>query len=635
MEIKGRNGRKLSGRAALLIYVVAVLMAIFQIYYVSIGVIDPWLFRGGHLTFALVLVFLLTPATKHSKKTGFTPLDLLFAVLAVGVYLYLIKDLEGLNLRAGVAPSGWDIIIALLAIFLVIEGSRRYFGLVLPLVAGAFLLYAYFGYLMPGKFAIPQYSIARIASYIFSTTGIYGIALSTSATYVFLFVMFGVFLMKTGVGDVFMELAKAVAGGFRGGPAKVAVVSSALFGSISGSASSNVVTTGSFTIPLMRQTGYKGEFAAGVETAASIGGLFLPPIMGAGGFLMADILQIPYWEVARAAVIPAVLYYIVIFILVDFEAVRLNLKGITREQLPDLWQVVKTKGHLLFPVLVLLYVLLVIKASPVRAGLWSIAASIVVSWLRPETRIDIKKLADILSESSRQALNVAAATACAGIIVGVVRLTGLGLTFSSVLMSVGGSSLILSLIIAMAIAIVLGMGLPINATYITLAAVVAPALVNLDIPPIAAHLFLYFFAAVSGMTPPVCVTAYAAAGVSGEDPIRVGVNAMKLGWAAYVLPFMFVFGPSLLLAGSIGRVIISIGTALIGSFAIAAAIHGVLNKPLTMLERLLFASAGLLLVHVGNTTNYVGIAILAMTYILFRWRTKTVGNQGKVNVRGS
>ena len=614
MKLKGRGGRVLTGAYAWTVYLLAFAFAAYQLYFLTMGIISPWVFRAGHLAFAMAVIFLLCPAGRWGKKDGFSILDLLFAFLSFAIFLYIVYEMEGLVVRAGVNPNAWDIFFGTAAMVLVIEGSRRFFGMILPVVAGIFLAYAYFGHFIPGDFGLPPYPLTRIVSYQFSTTGIYGIAISTAATYVFLFVVFGTFLQHTGVGDVFMKLAMAVAGGFRGGPAKVSVISSALFGSISGSASSNVVTTGAFTIPLMKRVGYRGEFAAAVETAASIGGLFLPPIMGAGGFLIADVLQIPYWQVVKAVVVPAILYYVVVFMLIDFEAVRLNLKGLARSELPRLWHVLRSSGHLLIPILVLLYALLVIKISPVRAGLYSIVATIVVSWLRPETRVGPRRLVEILSTGARQALNVSVATATAGIIVGVVQLTGLGLTFSSAMMSLSGTSILLALLLAMVVAVIMGMGLPITATYITAAAVLGPALIKIGIEPIAAHLFLYFFAAVSGMTPPVCVTAYAAAGVAGEDPLRVGWQSVKLGWAAYILPYMFVFGLPLLLIGTWDQTVIAIGTALLGAFGIGTAVHGILGMALRWPVRLGFAMAGVLLIEVGALTNYVGLGLLGASF---------------------
>lgn len=621
MEIKGRSGRHLSGIQAKIIYIIAAAMAVYHFYFLTVGVLDPWIFRGGHLAFALVLIFLITPARKKTDtgNSGFTSLDALFALAAILVYIYLIFNLKGLNMRAGVSPTTMDVIAAVTTIFLVLEAARRYFGKVLPIVAGGALLYTFFGNLIPGGvFMTPNYSFERIVSYMFSTTGIYGIALHTSTTYVFLFVLFGTFLVKSGVGDIFMDIAKGAAGGVRGGPAKVSVVSSALFGSISGSASSNVVTTGAFTIPLMKKTGYRGEYAAAVETTASIGGLFLPPVMGAGGFLMADILQVPYLEVVKAAIVPALLYYIVLFVLVDFEAVRLNLKGMDKAQLPDVKKIFLSKGYLLIPIAVLLYFLIIAHSSPVRAGLWSIAAMILVSWIKKESRLGFKKLLDTLSEGSLMALNVSAATATAGIIIGVVQMTGVGLTFSSLIMNLSGTSMIFALILAMTVSIILGMGLPITATYITAAAILAPAIINLGVEPIAAHLFLYFFAAISGMTPPVCVTAFAAAGISGEDPIKVGFNSMKLGWVAYILPYMFVFGTPLLLIGTGSQIMMAIITALIGAVAMSAALHGVINRKLFVFERVMLFVGGFLLIKVGAFSNYIGFGILALFIIIYK-----------------
>lgn len=624
MVIEGRHGRKLNGLQSWLVFGIAAGMSIYQLYYLTYGVIDPFIFRAGHLAFAMVLIFLICPTGGSGKMDGFSALDALFAILSAGIFFYILFNYRGLVERAGVDPTTWDLVAASTAIVLILEGARRYFGAVLPLVAVAFLAYAYFGHFIPGSFGLPPFHASEIVSYVFSTTGIYGVAIATSATYVFLFVLFGTFLLHTGVGEVFMQVAMAAAGGVRGGPAKVAVISSALFGSISGSASSNVVTTGAFTIPLMKRIGYRGDFAAGVETASSIGGLFLPPIMGAGGFLMADILQVPYWEIVKAAVVPAILYYVVIFMLVDFEAVKTNLKGLPRSELPSLTRVLKTSSHLLIPIVVLLVALLELRVSPVRAGVYSIVSTIVVSWVRPETRVGIRKLAIILSDGARQALNVAVATGAAGIIVGIVQMTGLGLTFSGSMIDLAGTSMLLALIIAMIVAVIMGMGLPITATYITVAAVLAPALIKIGVQPIAANLFLYFFAAVSGMTPPVCVTAFAAAGVSGEEPMRVGWQALRLGWAAYVLPFMFVFGTPLLLMGSLAATATAVVTGLIGCFALGAAVHGTLGRKLNPWMRLLFGAGGLALVDVGSVSDIFGFGLLAVAFLWYRFAPSQV-----------
>jgi TRAP transporter 4TM/12TM fusion protein len=617
MTIKGRNGRVVHGRQAVFVYVISILFAVFQLYFLSVGRIDATIFRGGHVAFAFLLIFLLCPATGRSRRDGFSIFDLLFGLSSIVIYIYLIDQMEELVWRAGVAPNLPDIILGVLLLYLVIEGARRWFGPILPIVTGVFLLYAFFGRYIPGIFSAASNNPKRIVSYLFSVTGVYGSAIATSATYVFLFVMYGSFLLKTGVGELFMDISKALTGRMRGGPAKVSVISSALFGSISGSATSNVVTTGTFTIPLMKSVGYKGHFAAAIETAASIGGLFLPPIMGAGGFLIAEILQVPYWEVVKAAVVPAILYYVILFALVDFEARRLDLKTLDKEDIPSFWDVMKRRGYLLVPIVVLLYTLLIMRVSAVRAGLWSILSCYLITWVRPKERMTIPQLLETLSDGSTKVLNVSAATACAGIIVGIVQMTGVGLTFSSMLMKLGSSSLFLALFTAMFVAIILGMGLPITATYITVAAIIAPALIRLGLEPIAVHLFLYFFAAVSGMTPPVCVTAFAAAGISGENPIKIGFTAVKLGMVAYILPFMFIYGPPLLLIGSAGQIIVAIFTAIIGLLGIASGLHGIaVNLKLVHYERLILATGGFFLVNVGAATNYIGFGLYGLFIIV-------------------
>jgi TRAP transporter 4TM/12TM fusion protein len=625
-KVSSKN-RLLKEPLALSASAIAIAFSLFQLYVLGIHPISPWYFRAIHLSFVLALVFLLRPARKSSPWRRCSIPDALSVLLGISLSAYIISQGVDLADRIGVEPTGGDLFFGAVAVILVLEAARRYLGKALPGITLIFLLYAYFGYLIPGDFGLPQYSFQKIVSYLFSTLGIYGVAISASAKYVFLFILFGTFMLEAGVGKVFIDLAASLAGRFRGGPAKVAVLSSALFGSVSGSASSNVVTTGTFTIPLMKSMGYRPHFAGAVETTASIGGLFMPPIMGAGAFIMAEILGVEYMSIVKAAIIPACLYFISLLFLVDLESVRLKLSGIDRTRRPRLSGVLKNRGYLLLPMLLLIYMLVIAKVSPVRAGIWGIIGCYFIALFRRETRFSMKRLLQTLDRGARGVLTVTCATACAGIIVGVVSMTGFGISFSVLLTNISGQSVFLALVLVMIACIVLGIELPITATYITAASICGPALVNLGIDRIPAHLFIFFFSAVSGMTPPVCVTAYAAAGLAEADPIRVGFTSMRLGALIYVVPYMFIYGPQLLLRGRTGEIVTAVMTAVIGILCFSTGIYGWFLKKIGIPERLMLVASGVLFIKVGMATNILGMVLLALVGIMTFFRHRRSAEQ--------
>lgn len=611
-QAEGRPKRTLSGWQGWLASAVAIAMSLYHINYSVIMLTNPWIYRTAHVAFTMVLVFLLTPATSKSPTKRVPWYDWLLIVGALIIPVYIANDVMKLSMRAGVEPTQMDVYIGVLLIVLVLECVRRYVSPALALTALLFLAYALFGYMVPGRFALPKYAFPRVISYLNSTFGVYGIAVATSSTFVFLFVLFGAFLAQTGVGKVFIDLSQALAGGYRGGPAKVAVISSALFGSISGSTSSNIVTTGSFTIPLMKKVGYRPEFAAAVECDASVGGLFMPPVMGAGAFIMAEMLGVPYATIMRTALVPALLYFMAIFLLVDLEAGRTKLKGQPKSELPLLRNVLLGNGYLLLPIIVLIYMLTIAKVSPIMAAMWSIVSALVLSGIKKETRLSPKDILQSLEKGAKSALTVACATACAGIVVGVVSLTGVGLTFSSLLIDVARGSMLPTLLISALVTIILGMGLPVTATYITVAAIIAPALTTIGVHPLAAHLFLYFFAAVSNFTPPVCIGAYVAAGVATCNPVKAANEALRLGAIAFILPFMFVYGPALVLVGSTGAIVQAAVSAVLGILCFGGGIHGWIGRDLDMWERVLLVIGGLALIHVGAVTNLIGVGALVL-----------------------
>jgi TRAP transporter 4TM/12TM fusion protein len=425
-------------------------------------------------------------------------------------------------------------------------------------------------------------------------------------------VLFGAFLQASGAGDFFLKLASGAVGTIRGGPAKIAIFASALFGTISGSAVANCASCGAVTIPLMKRSGYKPHFAAAVEAVASTGGQIMPPIMGAGAFIIADIVGVSYWAVAIAAIIPALLYFTTAFLGVDFEAQKSGLRGLDRSEVPVLRKVLLSEGYLLLPIVVLLFSIVVLLNSPIRAALLSLAATIVVSYFRAHTRLGPRKLMEALAGGARGALEVAAACACAGIVVGILNLTGLGQIIASVVIELSQGVILIALILSMLVCIVLGMGLPTTPAYIIAAAVVAPGLIKMGVPPLEAHLFVFYFACIAVITPPVALAAYTAAAIAKAPPMKVGLTAVKLGIAAFIIPYFFVYNPALIGHGTAFQVTLALVTSLIGIYFLAAAIAGFFLRPLNWPMRVCFAVGALLLIEPGWMTDVMGIGLVAI-----------------------
>ena len=536
---------------------IAVGMSAFHIWALGFTVLQPWYLTAVHILFATVLIFLYFPL--RANNIPLRLLDIACALLAVATYLYAFYDYEGLLLRAGYFPNAPDVFFGVAAVLLTLEVTRRTTGLALPIVAICALLYARFGNVLPGMLGHRDYTAARIVSFVYSLDGLFSSALQVSATYIFLFVLFGAFLQASGAGDFFLKLASSVVGSIRGGPAKIAIFASALFGTISGSAVANCASCGAVTIPLMKRSGYKPHFAAAVEAVASTGGQIMPPIMGAGAFIIADIVGVSYWTVAIAAIIPALLYFTTAFLGVDFEAQKSGLRGIDRAELPILHEVILKEGYLLLPILVLLFSLTVLLNSPIRAALLSLATTIVVSYFRAQTRLGPRKLIEAMAAGARGALEVAAACACAGIVVGILNLTGLGQIIAAVVIDLSHGVILIALILSMLVCIVLGMGLPTTPAYIIAAAVVAPSLVKMGVPPLEAHLFVFYFACIAVITPPVALASYTAAAIAKASPMKVSMAAVKLGIAAFIIPYFFVFNPALIGHGSVVQVATALG----------------------------------------------------------------------------
>lgn len=610
--------RKLTGKMGWVVFLGLLAFSVFQLYTSIFGVLTAQLQRSIHLGFALALIFLLFPASKKNlrvKKVSW--FDILLALIAVAVGAYWPVMIDELVNRVGrLTPT--DYYIGIAAILLVLEATRRTVGMPIMIIAALFMAYALYGPYMPGFLAHRGLDLESLVQTMFFTTeGILGTPLGVSSTFIFLFLLFGAFLVKTGVGQYFNDLAVAVAGKSTGGPAKVAIFSSALQGTISGSSVANVVTSGSFTIPMMKKLGYRKEFAGAVEAAASTGGQLMPPIMGAAAFLMVEFIGggITYWDIAKAATIPALLYFTGIWIMTHFEAKRIGLRGLTDEEMPDRKEVLK-KIYLLLPILIVI-ILMVSGMSIMRAALWSILSTIVVSAFSKETRIGFKDAIDALVDGARTALGVAAATAAAGIIVGVVTKTGLGLKLANGLLDLSGGYLIPTLMLTMLAAIVLGMGSPTTANYVITSTIAAPAIILLGVPDLSAHLFVFYFGIIADITPPVALAAFAAAGVSGGEPLRTGVNSAKLAIAAFIIPYMFVLSPELLMIDTTFLEIIwVVFTAISGMLAIGAGIIGYWLRKLFWWERVLGIVGGIMLIYPEGMTDIIGLGLFILLVAL-------------------
>jgi TRAP transporter 4TM/12TM fusion protein len=464
------------------------------------------------------------------------------------------------------------------------------------------------------------YDVKRIATHMwFTTEGILGVPLGVSANFIFLFILFGAFLMATGIMEFFMDLAYAVAGWASGGPAKIAVITSAFEGTVSGSSVANTVGSGSFTIPLMKRLGYKPEFAGAVEAAASTGGQIMPPIMGAAAFLMAEFISQPYIEIAKAAVIPALLYFTGVFVVVHLEAKKCGLKGLSRDRLPSLVKVMKERSYLILPLVGIIYFLLE-GATPMRAAMSGLGLCVLVGMIRRETRLNVKKLLDTLESGARSALGVAVACATAGIIVGVVTLTGLGLKMGDGLIAIAGGMLLPTLFFTMITSLLLGMGAPTTANYVITSTVAAPALIKLGTPLIAAHMFVFYFGIVADITPPVALAAMAGAAIAKSDPMKTGVNATKLAIAAFLVPYVFVFSPGLLMIDATFLGIVQmLTTSITGMIGVGAAVEGWYWTRMAWWERVVALAAGLLLIDPGTVTDIAGMVLMGLlTFFQYR-----------------
>lgn len=610
-----------TGLMAKFVSALAITFSIFQLYTATFGVLDAQLQRAVHLGFGLALVYLLYPSRKRWSRTKVHPLDVVLAIFGAASPAYIVLEYQQLVLRSGTVTTS-DLAVGLIGILLVVEATRRVVGIPMVMVVLCFIAYAFAGPYMPGVLAHRGLTLNQLVGHLYFTTeGIFGIPLGVSSTFIFLFILFGAYLESTGLGKFFIDLANSIAGWASGGPAKVAVLSSGLMGTVSGSSVANVVGTGSLTIPMMKKLGYHKNFAGAVEAAASTGGQLMPPVMGAAAFLMAEFVGVPYIDIVKAAVVPALLYFTGVWLGVHFEAKRSNLKGLPREQLPKFGRLFIERGHLALPLVVIVY-LLVSGYTPMRAALVAIVLSIVCSALRKSTRMKPIEIVRGLDKGARNVLSVLVACASAGIVIGVVTKTGVGLKLASGLLALSGGLLLPTLFFTMITAIVLGMGVPTTANYVITSTIAAPAIIQMGVPVLAAHMFVFYFGIIADVTPPVALAAFAGAGIAGGNALKTGINASKLAIAAFIIPYMFVLSPVILMVdATIGNVLLATMTAIIGMVALSSALIGYLVDNCRAYERIILIAGGLMMIKPGMLTDIAGFVLFALV-LVSQWQRK-------------
>ena len=623
-----------------IITIVSVAYSLFHLY-ITFYPMPTLLQRALHVGIGALLIFLVYPAAKKYSKRGIMWFDWILGILALITAGYLCYEYDALMTTRGGIPNENDIIFAIITTLIVIEAARRLTGYILIIFSLLFLLYPFISSMdfMPDRLLTRYYDIGDIFGQLYlKTEGLYSSAIGASVSFIFLFILFGAFLAKSGMGKLFNDLALALAGSRQGGPAKVAVISSGFMGSINGAAVANVVSTGAFTIPLMKKIGYHPNFAGAVEASASVGGQILPPIMGASAFIMAETTGVKYSTIALAALLPALLYYISVIAQVHFRAGKRNLKGLSKDQLPQLKLVMKERGHMFIPIIAL--VAFLIESVPVGyAASYTILITIVVSWLRKETRMGLKEIIEALEDGAKQSLPVMAACAVVGIIIGVVNLTSFGTVMTSYIVTFGAGSLLLTLILTMLASIVLGMGLPSIPAYIITATMAAPALADFNIPLLVSHMFVFYFGIFANITPPVALASFAGAGIAGGDPMRTGWQSLKLALAGFIIPFIFVYNPNMLMIDinnavitansfplpAVTEIISVCVTSILGVIGLSAAIEGYFKHSINNIFRIILAVGSVLLISPEFISDIIGITILAIMLIINLKQAKMAG----------
>ncbi len=623
---RARRGKRrpLSGGMKWIVTAAALALACFHIGTAFFGVLAPMQQRSFHLAFVLGLIFLLYPARDGGPADRPTVLDCVLSLAGFVSAMYIFVIYEDLVMRMG-AYEEYELYLGFTMLALIFEAARRVLGSILPVFCLLFLVYGYFGPYMPGPFLHGGLSIPRIIEEMYMTTdGIFGMVLGVSSTYIFMFVMFGAFLNATGAGAFFNDISMALTGHLRGGPAKIAVLSSALMGTISGSASANVATTGTFTIPLMKKVGYQPHFAGAVEAAASTGGQFMPPVLGAAAFIIADTVGVPYIKVVAASLVPALLYFFGIWCSLSVEANRLDLKGLDKASLPRASDVLMKTGYRALP-LVAIITVLVMGRNPLFASCIGMVACLIVAVMNKEKKVTVGMLVDTLEEGAKGALSVAIACAIVGTVVGTMGLTGIALRIGDIIIQYTGGFLPLTLATTMIIALILGMGMPTSASYVMASAVAVPALVKMGCITLDAHFFCFFFAVLSSITPPVCISAYTAAGIAGAPPNLTAFTAIRLAIPGFLVPFIFIFSPELLLTNTTSwfTFAVALASGMVGIATLALGLEGYFQTRLRIVERVVLVGAALTLIVPGVITDAVGLALLGMVFCITRARRKS------------
>ena len=579
--------------------------------------------RSIHVGMILILAFMLYPATKKASRKVIAWYDYVFIALSAAVPIYMCVDYVNIINRAG-KPDMMDVVIGTLLTLVVLEATRRVCSMALPIISIIFMIYSLMGTKqglipidVPGIFLHRGYTWQKLMSHFFSNTeGIYGSSVNVASTYIFLFIAFGEVMNKCGMGQFFNDFANAIAGGTKGGPAKGAVVASGLLGMINGAAVAVVVTTGSFTIPLMKKSGYDDEFAGAVVATGSVGGQLMPPVMGAAAFIMADTLGMKYNELLLSAIIPAVIYYMGILFQIQMRAEKMGMQGTPKDQLPKMSQVMKEYGHLALPIIFLVYMLFFSGKTVIMAAFYTIVFTIIVAQCRKNTRMTFQDILDAMVASAKSTVSVAIACACVGIIVGSCSITGFALNMANTIISIGGKSLMFTLVFTMITCMILGMGLPSIPSYIITSTIAAPALVQLGIPALVAHMFCFYFAMFANLTPPVALAAFAAAGIAGGSPMKTGWASVKLALAGFILPYMFVYNTDLLLLDTpLAKAIQVAVTAAVGVFLISTAVEGYLFTKVNIVLRIASLIGAYLLIDSGLVTDIAGIVICAVVFV--------------------
>lgn len=606
--------------------VLALSFSLFTLVTLVLFPLPPWMQLSSCLAFTIVLTLMLRPGPFGAADS--IPNVLFNLVLGAGCLVALFHyatDFENMLYRITMDPTTLDVASSFILVIGCIEICRRTTGWGLTLVAVGFLTYALLGQYIPGDLGHGGFKPVRVFTQLYNDAGIFGTPLDAACTYVFLFIIFGEFLNRFGGGEVFMELATGVAGHYRGGPAKVAVLSSALFGTIAGSSIANVAATGSFTIPLMKRVGYRPAFAGAVEAAASTGGQIMPPVMGATAFIMAEMVGVSYAEVALKSLIPALLYFFAVLVMVHCEALKSNLKGIPKSELPDVGQLMRRRWAYLLPILVIFVALLGFGVSTSRAAMCGIAATVLVPFISPGVRVSFAQCALAFVESSKNILSIIAACGVAGIVIGVLGITGLGGKIGTLLLDISYGHIFPMLLAGMVLSIVLGMGLPSAAAYIIAASVVGPALTLAGLPMLSVHMFICYYAVLSVVTPPVALASYTAAGIAGANANTVGMEAFRLTLAGFLVPFMFIYSPALILEGSTLEVTWSCITATMGIVFLGCGLQRYCFGLLNPIQSILLLVAAVLSIYSGIITDGIGFlcAAIALSFPVQRRTLET------------